>query len=391
MRILQVHNRYRSQGGEDVTARQEMRLLRSNGHHVDAFVRDNETIGDGPGALLRTALGTIWSGRSYRELRARLGSASYDVVHCHNTFPLVSPSAYYACRSAGVPVVQTLQNYRLSCPAYAFYRDGEPCEACAGRAFAWPGVMHRCYRDSAAATATVAAMQTAHRFAGTWSRLVDRYIAVTEFGRRKYVEAGLPAERVDVKPNFVTPDPGPGPHTGDYALFVGRLVPEKGVDTLLEAWRRFDGRRRLLVVGRGPLAGRVRRATGGVELLGGCPRDRVVALMREARVLVFPSEWYEGFPLTLVEAYATGLPVIASGLGAMREIVDHGRTGLHFSPGDADELAARLRWAVEHPAEMARMGRRARESYERKYTAERNHSTLTRIYRHAIERATQRA
>lgn len=380
MRVLLVHSRYRRPGGEDVAYDAERELLRRHGHEVREYVDHNDRVaGIGP---VRLAAGTVWSRQSRRRIAAALRAACPDVVHFHNTFPLISPSGYAACRAEGVPVVQTLANYRLLCPGANLVRDGRPCEACVGRAVPWPGVVHRCYRSSGAATAAVASMIAVHRFLGTWVRMVDVFVAPTAFAARKFVEGGLPAERVRVKPNFVDPDPGPGRHEGGFALFAGRLSKEKGVETLLRAWGRL-GREAppLKVVGAGPLE---RAAPGGapprVEFLGWRGRDEVLALMREARLLVFPSECYESFGLALVEAYATGLPVVASRLGAMAELVEDGRTGLLFEAGDADDLAGRVAWAWSHGDELARMGRNARAAYEARYTAAANHARLLEIY-----------
>lgn len=239
------------------------------------------------------------------------------------------------------------------------------------------------------ASGVVAAMLTTHRALGTWARGVDVYIALTEFARRKFMEGGLPAEKIVVKPNFVHPDPGPGEGKGGYALFVGRLSPEKGVRTLLRAWERLKGIP-LKIVGDGPLQAEMEdlvRGGGleGVEMLGRRPREEVLGLMREAGVLVFPSECYENFPMTVAEAFACGLPVVASRLGAMAGIVEDGRTGLLFAPGDAEDLAAKVAWLFSHPEELARMRREARAEYEAKYTAERNYQLLMEIYGQALE------
>ncbi|RMD58704.1 glycosyltransferase family 1 protein, partial [Candidatus Parcubacteria bacterium] len=223
----------------------------------------------------------------------------------------------------------------------------------------------------------------------TWTEQVDCYIALTEFARRKFIEGGLPAEKVAVKPNFVYPDPGEGRHEGDYALFVGRLSPEKGVRTILQAWRLLEGVP-LKVVGDGPLRAGIeafvrREGLEQVEVLGRRPREEVFRLMREARVLVFPSECYENFPMAVAEAFACGLPVIASRLGAMAEIVEDRRTGLLFEPGVPEDLAVKVEWAWNHPKEMAEMGREARREYQEKYTAEQNYEMLMQIYRSILE------
>jgi glycosyltransferase involved in cell wall biosynthesis len=336
---------------------------------------------------------TFWNKAAYRELRSLFRREKPQVVHFHNTFPLVSPAAYYAARAEGVSVVQTLHNYRLLCPNALFFRGGSVCEDCLGRFVPWPGVVHRCYRGSFAASSAVVSMLTVHRALGTWSHMVDVYIALTEFAKRKFIEAGLPAEKIVVKPNFVYPDPGVGEGKGGYALFVGRLSTEKGLDTLLAAWERVGEKLPLRIVGDGPLTGKVSEAARrlkGVEWLGRRPREEVLALMKDASFLIFPSVCYEGFPMTIAEAYAVGLPVLASNLGGMSSLVDSGRTGFHFRPGDPEDLVAKVEWALSHPEELAAMRKESRAEYEAKYTAERNYQVLIDIYEKALKIAEKR-
>lgn len=232
-------------------------------------------------------------------------------------------------------------------------------------------------------------MLAAHRALGTWTGVVDKYIVLTEFARRKFVEGKLPAEKIVVKPNFVQPDPLAGEGRGRYALFVGRLSQEKGVETLLAAWESLGKKIQIKIVGDGPLGPVVAEAArrfDGVEWLGSQPRDRVLALMKDARALLFPSVWYEGFPMVIAEAYAVGLPVIASDLGSMSSLITHRRTGLHFRPGDPRDLVAQVEWAWTHPEELARMRLEAREEFEFEYTAERNYRLLMDVYRAAVDR-----
>jgi glycosyltransferase involved in cell wall biosynthesis len=390
MKVLLVHNHYQLPGGEDEVFAAEGALLEANGHQVFRYTVHNQAIGKA--AALATAARTLWSRDSYREVSRLLQQYRPAVMHVHNTFPLLSPSVYYAARSCGVAIIQTLHNYRLLCPNALFFREGHVCEDCLGRRVPWPSVRHACYRGNRAASTTVTALLSAHRALGTWRRAVDRFIALTAFARAKFIEGGLPAERIAVKPNFAT-DQQPRVAPGSYALFVGRLSAEKGVATLLEAWRLCTGSGRLKVVGDGPLAAQVATtaaAAHGLEWVGAQPRDRVLELMRGAAFLIVPSVCYENFPLVIVEAYALGLPVIASDLGAMSSIVRHGTTGLHVRPGDAGDLARTMNWAWEHGQELAALGAGARMEFERHYTAERNHELLIEVYREAIARAATR-
>jgi len=396
VKVLVVHNTYQQRAGEEAVAGAESWLLEANGHAVARYERQNDEL-QGRGALggIGAAVETVWSARSFREMSELIAKERPDVAHFHNTFPLISPSAYYACARAGVPVVQTLHNYRLLCPAAKFLRDGKVCEACLGRGVAWPAVVHGCYRGSRAATAAVTAMLAVHRGMGSWQTKVDVYIALSEFARRKFIEGGLPAERIVVKPNFVAGDLTPRTQPGGYVLFVGRLSEEKGLQLLLSAWRGMQTKIPLRIAGDGPLLAKLSREVGEsslahIELVGHRTPEEVRALMHGARFLVFPSMWYEGFPMTIAEAFASGLPVVASQLGSMAEIVQHGVTGLHFEPGVATDLAAKVEWAWDHPEELARMGRAARAEYEAKYQPSTSYEMLMDIYRVAMARRARR-
>lgn len=393
MKILVSHNGYQQRGGEDGVVEAEARLLQEHGHSVVRYERHNDELRNlGPLDTLAIGPGTVWAAGSHCEVKVLIARHEPDVVHFHNTFPLISPAAYYACAEAGVPVVQTLHNYRLLCPAATLLRDGKVCEACLGRNVPWPGILHGCYRGSRPATAAVAAMLAVHRAIGTWRGKVDVYVALSEFARRKFIEGGLPSERIVVKPNFVESDPGPKQGWGDYALFVGRLSEEKGLRVLLNAWGRLREPIPLRIAGDGPLsdeiAGEIRNEElKNVELLGRLSQSEITALMHGARFLVLTSVCYENFPLTVAEAFACGLSVIASRLGAMAEIIEDGATGVHFSPGDPKDLARSVEWAWSHPHELWEMGRAARSEYEDKYTGERNYKRSMEIYERAVERS----
>jgi glycosyltransferase involved in cell wall biosynthesis len=389
LQILAVHNRYLQRGGEDQSFEARVNLLRERGHHVDTLIEDNSRVARLGGA--RTAVRAVWSGEAYARLRQMLRSRSYDVLDVHNTFPLLSPAVYYAGRAEGVAVAQTLHNYRLACPKGTFFRDGQVCEDCLGKGVPWPAVMHACYRGSRSGSLAVVAMLASHRVLRTWQRAVDVYIAVSEFTRAKLVEAGLPAARVRVARNFVHPDPGPGQHEGGFALFVGRLAPEKGLDTLLAAWEHLGGRIPLRIVGDGPLAATVSAAAArlpNVTWLGFQPPYEVQRLMGQASALILPSEWYETFGLVAVEAYARGTPVIAADIGAVAEIVQHGHAGLCFPPRRATALADVVASAfADGGSELRQLGQRAREAYETTYSVERAYADLVHAYEQAVERA----
>jgi glycosyltransferase involved in cell wall biosynthesis len=380
--IVLVHNHYQQSGGEDQVFAAETALLEAYGHRVLRYTVHNDQAANLNSLTLASS--TVWNGEVYRELRALIRKEQPQVVHFHNTFPLISPAAPHAAKAEGVPVVQTLHNYRLLCPNALFFRNGGVCEDCLGKSIPWPGVAHACYRESRAASGVVAGMLTVHRALDTWRRSVDAFIVLTGFARQKFIQGGLWPEKVIVKPNFVHPDPGSGSGQGGYGLFIGRLSPEKGVNTLLAAWeKRGHHNIPLKIVGDGPLAGRVAKATQNLKnvvLLGRQTKDQVLALMKNARVLLFPSRCYEGLPMAIVEAYAVGLPVIASDLGGMSSLVEHGRTGLHFRPGDSEDLAEQVKWVLSNPAKLARMRWEARAEFEATYTAEENYQRLMQIY-----------
>ena len=384
MKLLLAHNRYRYAGGEDEVFRREGELLRLAGEQVLEYTRDNNEIAESAIVdRIKVGLQTVWAFDSAGDLRSLLRRERPDVAHFHNTFPLISPAAYCVCQEEKIPVVQSLHNARLMCPAATCHREGRVCEDCAGRAVPWPGVVHGCYQKSHIHTAVVAAMLTVHRLLKTWQKQVDAYIVFTDFFRHKFIAAGLPPEKIFLKPHFVAPDPGMKQGTGNYALFLGRFAPEKGVATLLKAWKNVRNIP-LWICGEGPIEENVRRLAeenSSVHVLPRLSRSECFEAIKGARFLVWPSEGYnETFGLVAIEAFACGVPVIASGLGVMKEIVEDGGTGLHFIPGDAGDLADKVDWAWTHPHEMDAMGNRARMEYRAKYTAEQNHAILMKIY-----------
>ncbi len=388
MRILTVHNKYKFRGGEDAVREDEERLLTEHGHEIENYFGDNQQVN--ASNLISTGIKAIWSSESYRGIRATLRRQNYDMVNCHNTFPLISPSVYYAAKAEKVAVVQTLHNYRLLCPNSYLFRNSAICENCVGKTFAYPGIVHSCYRDSRAGSTAVAVMLLVHRLIKTYQEKIDVFVALTEFARQKYIEGGLPAEKIVVKPNFVYPDPQIGAGDGNYAIFVGRLSEEKGIATLLEAWETLGAYLPLKIVGDGPLRGKIEQAADtqpGVEYLGAKPSSEIYELIGRASAMIFPSEWYEGLPKVIIEAFAKGTPVISSDVGSMKSLVEHQRNGLHFAPKDVKDLRRQVEWLMENPAKRKQMRREARDEYEAKYTAETNYRMLMNIYRRAVQQS----
>ncbi len=380
LKVMFVHNAYQQRGGEDSVVEAEIALLRAKGHEVLTYGRHNDELKDsGKVSLL---FDTVWSRRTVRDMAVLLKENKPDVIHVHNTFPLISPSLYWAADRVRIPVVQTLHNFRLLCPQAMLLRDGKVCEDCLGK-LPWRAVANACYRDSVAQTGVLTGMLMAHRALGTFERKVTRYIALNSFCRDKFIEGGLPADLFSIKPNFIDGGDRPDDLPRSGGLFVGRLSNEKGIDVLASACQR-GGIASLRVVGGGDLQS-VAGTAFGERYLGFRGLEDILHLMRTAAYLVVPSVWYENFPRTIVEAFACGLPVIASRLGALAEIVDDGRTGLLFEPGSADDLAAKLSWAESHPLEMATMGLQARAEYEAFYTPDKNYAELMRIYDEAIQ------
>ncbi|MFA5688383.1 MAG: glycosyltransferase family 4 protein [Kiritimatiellales bacterium] len=476
MKILQVHNYYQQAGGEDAVVAAELALLRERGHEVITYYKNNSGIvdrcsspvdggesgGQQSGLAMRHALGllsvafkTVWNRKTYREFRKLLHKEQPDVVHCHNTFPLVSPSIYWACAHAKVPVVQTLHNYRLLCLNAFLFRttkrrhktertgsislipgshqpslDSSICEACLTKAFKWPGVRYSCYRGSKAGSLVVAMMLFTHKLLGTWTKKITAYIVLTEFQKQKMIEGGLPADKVLVKPNFIQVPgtgeparaavkaaaadevPGREPQSTSlifnaldrYALFVGRLSREKGVRILVRAWEMFQKTHcssthtgetsrhvRLVIAGDGPerdvLQGYMKEygLESSILFAGKLPNQEVQQLMKQAEFLIFSSVWHETFGLTLIEAGINATPAIVADPTVTSSLVQDGKTGVFFSLGDEKNLADKIAWAFNHSDEMKKMGERAKEDFEQKYSAEVNYQQLIEIYKTVVK------
>jgi glycosyltransferase involved in cell wall biosynthesis len=379
MKVLVVHNAYQQKGGEDTVMEAEVALLRSRGHDVELFTRHNDAIGNVP--KLAVAINTLWASGIASDFARRLKVFQPDVVHVHNTFPQISPAIHWVATRARIPVLQTLHNFRLLCPQAMFLREGKVCEDCLGK-IPWRGATRGCYRGSKSQSSVLATMVTVHRAVGTWENKITRYIALNEFCRRKFIAGGLPESRIVVKPNFVDlREPDSMDRQG--FLFVGRLSVEKGLRVLRNAHERVAGSE-LRVIGAGPDDDETQNVHG-LTPLGFQEKKLVFHEMARAVALVMPSIWYETFGMVAVEAFAAGTPVIASAIGVLPHLIQDHVTGLLFEPGNSEDLARKMQWALANPEVMAIMGRNARKHYENEFTADRNYQQLMAIYMSAIE------
>jgi glycosyltransferase involved in cell wall biosynthesis len=387
LRILFIHTKYlQSAGGEDTVVQAESDLMRSKGHEVLVHFFDNAVISGSPGGKLKAGVYAIYNPSSAAEIRNVIAAFKPDIVHVHNFFFAASPSVLREVHALRIPLIATIHNYRLICANALLLRDGKICELCVSHAFPWYGVKYKCYHDSAIQSAAIGAMAAVHKWLGTWQKVVDRYITPSAFARNKLIHSSfnVNANKISVKPNFI-PDPGPGSASErkNYFLFVGRLASEKGVNVLLEAWKEL-GDQKVVIAGSGPESAELMSAYGhlnNISFAGHKNKHEVIGLMKECRALIFPSIWYEGLPMTIIEAFATGTPIIASDLGAMSEMITTGENGLLFQAGNAQSL----RQSVHEFNSIVLNGGQtlyngARKAYVERYHPEKCYDEVMKIY-----------
>ncbi|MCV9949344.1 glycosyltransferase family 4 protein [Paenibacillus sp. BT-177] len=389
-KVLIIHNFYQQSGGEDKVVEQESAMLRSRGIETEHYYVHNDSIqSKGLANMAKLAVEATWSFPEFKRIKELLLRVKPDVVHVHNFFPVISPSVYHACERLGIPVVQTLHNYRLICPAATFMRGNEVCEKCLHGTLLH-SIRHGCYRGSQLQTIPVAAMIKFNELIGTWQHKVSRYIALTEFARDKFAESGIPLDRIAVKPNFVHHQTVKAKYDPNdrYLLFVGRLSAEKGVRNLLQAWSQLEDRGglRLVIIGDGPEKAELAAAhqQEDIRFLGKQDGDTVLDCMSRAMYVMVPSIWYEGFPMTIVESYSVGTPVLCSRIGALEEVVEDGVTGFHFQHDDLENIKTVIRRAVAYE-NYAAMRQKVAQNYAAHYTEEVNVKQLLAIYSEAME------
>jgi glycosyltransferase involved in cell wall biosynthesis len=398
MKVLLVHNFYQSSApsGEDKVFKNELELLRKSGLEVIVYTKNNDSItGYGKLDRLYLALKNIWSLETYREIKTLIKKERPDIAHFHNIWYLISPSAYYACKDMGVPVVQTLHNFRIYCANGLLFRDEKICEECITKPIKRfksikNAFKYRCYRNSIGYSLSIALTEYFHWIKKTWIDVIDAYIALTEFSKNKYIDGGLPAYKIFLKPNFISNPPEPNYFHEDYACFIGRITQEKGLDIIIKAFTLLKSRQiKLMIVGDGALKKQIeqiikKQKINNIELLGIKKHKDTIQILKNAMFLILPSICYETFPLVLIESFASGKPVIASRLGAMAELIEDKKTGLLFEPGNSNDLLKQINWMLENKDLLIQMGKNARIEFETKYTEEKNISTLLQIYKTVI-------
>lgn len=391
MKILLVHNYYGSSApsGENIVFEAEKVLLQKQGHDVEVFTRQSDEIRKkGLLGTVQGALATPWNPWMAKAIKKMIARFAPDVVHVHNTFPLISPAIFHAVGKKTARVL-TLHNYRLFCPAAIPMRNGNICTECLDKKSSFPSLLHGCYRESRIATAPLALNVALHRFLGTWKNNVDAFIALSDFQAKLMVKAGLPAGKVKVKPNFFPGNPQivPWKERASYAVFVGRLSAEKGVENLLRAWQLWGKKApELRIVGDGELLKKLSKIADGlpVYFAGQVTMEEAHKQIAQSKLLILPSECFEGFPMAVREAFAFGIPAAVSNIGPLPFIVKDGQSGVVFEPGNPESLLHKVRSAWETPGMLERLGTGARAEFESKYAEDANYKILMEIYEKAM-------
>jgi glycosyltransferase involved in cell wall biosynthesis len=396
LKVLLAHNFYGSSApsGENRVFLSEKELLASHGHSIIEFTRQSDEIRErGFIGELQGALATPWNPFTARKIRQLLKTEKPDILHVHNTFPLLSPAVFHASKGTKTATVLTLHNYRIFCAAAIPMRNSKVCTECLDTQSVVPALKYGCYRRSYLATIPLALMISLHRRVGTWSEYVDAFIALTEFQREALAEAGLPREKTYVKPHFYADPPNPLPweEREEKIVYIGRLGVEKGIHVLVNAWKRWkNGAPELEIIGDGQMREDIEKIAGRpsespIRITGQLPFDETQRRLAKAKLLVLPSLCFEGFPMVIREAFALGVPVAASRLGPIPSIISEGKNGILFEPGNAEDIQRRIKDLWGQQGSLSFMGESARAEFERKYTPDVNYQSLVEIYHRAIE------
>ena len=387
MKILFIHNTYQQRGGEDVIFENESELMESHGHSVERLLFDNHQIKTSLDKFL-TGVKSLYNFESAKLVEAVIKNFSPDLIHVHNLFPIASPAILYVADKYKIPVVLSIHNYRLICPSATLLHNGKIYEKSIHSIFPLDAIVKGVYRGSKIQTASAVLMTGTHKLLGTWKNKVTRYIVMSQFAKNKFLDSSLNVaeEKWSIKPNF-SPDMGVGDTARENSfLFIGRLTAEKGIETLLEA-ARITGFK-LEILGDGPMREVVENYASqhqNIVYAGFKQKQEIIQALKKCKALLFPSVWYEGFPMTILEAFSVGTPVISSKLGAMVEMIEDQVNGLHVKPGDVEDLVEKMRLLTTQPDLARILGKNARCTYEDKYAPEKNYEQLLAIYVQVIE------
>lgn len=380
--VLMAHNYYKVPGGEDTVFHNEVKMLDKNGHKVTKYTRHNDEIKGGVLSKLKLGIDTIFSLKTYKEVKKLIDENDIDIVHVHNTLPLISPSIYYAARAKKVPIVQTIHNFRLLCPGATFTRCGEICEDCVSKGLE-QSLKHKCYRNSLSQTFIMYIMLKLHRIIGIYDKI--NYITLTEFNKQKLSTLVKDESKIHVKPNFIEKREDIERTLEDYFVYIGRLDDIKGINFLVEAWKNIDKDINLYIIGTGPEEENLKHIISenrlnNVKLLGFMKREDAFKVIEKSRAIIIPSKWYEGFPMTIAESFSLGVPVIGSKLGNIESIVDDERNGLLFTTNNKESLKEVIN-KVFHDRELnISLGNNAYKVFKEKYTDEENYRSIEKIY-----------
>mgnify|MGYP006083604635 FL=1 len=383
MKILQIHNEYKYFGGEDQIVEREKNLLLENNHEVIQLIRkNNEEIKNLYDQII-VSKNLTFSKKSEKIVDEKIQFNKPDIVHIHNFFPLWSPSILNSCIKNKIPVVMSIHNYRLVCANGALYRDGKICELCPKNGLQ-NAIFHRCYQGSLIKTLPVANLISNFKKNKIWNK-INKLIVNTEFAKKKFVSFGIPQDKLTVKANFIEESYKTNDlnnNKGDFVIYIGRLSKEKGLETLIKAWEKIDFK--LKIFGDGPLKEKIKNLiinNKKIELNDFIPNHEVSKQMSKAKFLIFPSEWYEGFSITLLEAFVNRLPVLSSNIGSMQEIIENNVNGMLFKSGDVSDLIEKINKMIENPDMLKTLKDKAYEKYQILYSKKKNYETLVSIYK----------
>lgn len=386
--VLMAHNYYQVPGGEDTVFHNEVKMLEKNGHKVTKYTRHNDEIKVGLINKLKLGMDTIFSFKTYKEVKKLIDENDIDVVHVHNTLPLISPSIYYAAMAKKVPVVQTIHNFRLLCPGATFTKNGKICEDCINKGLR-QSLKNKCYRNSFFQTFIIYTMLSIHRFIGTYNKV--NYITLTKFNKNKMCNLVKNEKKIYIKPNFVQLREFSQRNLDNYFVYIGRLDEIKGINFLVESWKYIDKSCILYIIGGGPEEKRIKtyireNKLDNIKMLGFMERESAFEIMAKSRAVIVPSKWYEGFPMTIAESFSLGIPVIGSKLGNIEAIIEDGYSGLLFESSNSNSLKGVVEKLFHNRKSNEELGNNAYKSFNQLYSDEENYNILIEIYRNICKK-----